>query len=113
MGLRSTWASARSIYRTWQAYGDLTDSWRERLTEYLWTLATSESFPNIILGSDLGFTLANLRFRGGVHVEHVPQVMLFQVALLVSVVVYAVGDDVRHAVRAAQEEFSGDPIGIE
>lgn len=113
MGFRSVWASACSIYRTWRAYGDLTDSWRDRLRDYLLTLATSESFPNIILGSDLGFTLANLRVQGGLHVDNVPQVMIFQVALLVSVLIYAVGDDVRHALRAAQEEFSGEPIGIE
>lgn len=106
-------ASLRSLYGTWRAYGRLSDSWRDRLTQYLWTLATSESFPNIILGSDIGFTLANLRLAGGIHFEHFPQIVLFQIALVTSVVVYAVGDDVRYAVAAAREEFSGYPIGIE
>lgn len=113
MGLASAWGTIQSTYRTWRQYGNLTDSWHERLRGYLVALATSESFPNIILGSDLGFLLANLRFEGGIHVEHLPQAILFQVALLVSVLMYAVGDDVRYALKAAREEFSGEPIGIE
>lgn len=105
--------SIRSMYRTWRSYGRFSDSWRDRLKEYMVTLATSESFPNIILGSDLGFTLANLRLAGGLHFQHFPQVVVFQVVLVTSVVVYAVGDDVRYAAKAAREEFGGYPIGIE
>lgn len=98
----------REVVQTVQQHGKFQDSPWERLTGLAADLFVSPTLPNIILGAAITATiqvlygLVPLGFTVGAWI-----------AWVLSLVVYAVGDEILRAYQAASQELDSEDWGIE
>ena len=97
--MRSIIRRTRSVYRTFQSYQRFTESPHERVVSLLASMLTDRTLPNVVLGAAVTSTLQNA--VGSVSATFT---VLTWCAWLASVLVYAVGNEVVYAIKAAQEE---------
>lgn len=98
----------REVVQTVRQHGKFQDSPWERLTALCVDLFVSPTLPNIILGAAITATIQTL--YGLVPLGFT---LGTWTAWVLSLVVYAVGDEVVRAYHAASQELDSDDRGIE
>lgn len=88
-------------WETYQTYSELTDAPYDRLSDLLLRWISDSTLPSVVLGAWLT-SVVNAAL-GIVPTTHLVAWSLF---LLLSLSLYAIGDDVKNAIQAAQEAYT-------